>query len=63
MLLKWVMSKNVATKKKIYRYEELNWFHGFRLNEEEQVVLQKCNDNVPLEGLKLLRDIKSMSEI
>lgn len=64
VLLKWAMSKNVATKKKIiYRSEELNWLHSFHVNDEEQLVLQKCNENVALEGVKLLRDINSMSEI
>lgn len=55
-------AKMLPLKKIIYRSEELNWFHSFHLNEEEHAVLQKCN-NVPLEGVKLPRDINSMSEI
>lgn len=62
MLLGWVGAK-VLPLKKMYRSQEFNCFHSFVLNEDEQVVLQECNNHMLLEGVKLLRDINSMSEI
>lgn len=63
MLLGWVGAK-VLPLKKMYRSQEFNCFHScFFLNEDEQVVLQECNNHMLLEGVKLLRDISSMSEI